>query len=257
MTQNVKRSKKSMILIVLLIVAVIGAAVLFAFLFDTHKQLEDCKASLHTTQDSLAGMTLSYEKTSAELENNKAALSEMTAQKEAVDAALSESEENLKKTGEELAAVNTALAEMTAQKEAVDAALAESEGTLETVSEELKETKAALEETEKKLEEVSKNKAQSNNNNSKKGNTAVDYPNDADFEKDLNKGVNMVGKTVTFKVVGIKPNSAFGFNLWAGEHLNFCSSQNPNVSIGDYVTVKVTDVRSAIGSYIIYYELVK
>ena len=85
MTQNVKRSKKSMILIVLLIVAVIGAAVLFAFLFDTHKQLEDCKASLHTTQDSLAGMTLSYEKTSAELENNKAALSEMTAQKEAVD----------------------------------------------------------------------------------------------------------------------------------------------------------------------------
>ncbi|MDE5557511.1 MAG: hypothetical protein K2J32_07430 [Ruminococcus sp.] len=83
----------------------------------------------------------------------------------------------------------------------------------------------------------------------------VDYKDAESFESALNAGEDLIGKTVTFTVEEFSPNSAFGYNLQAGEHLNFCSSENPNAKAGDTVTVKVESVKSVIGSYIIYYKM--
>lgn len=85
---------------------------------------------------------------------------------------------------------------------------------------------------------------------------AVDYPDVAEFELDLNNGKDLTGKTVTFEVIEFVPDSAFGYNLQAGEHLNFCSPKHPGVNEGDIITVKVTSISSMLGSYIISYEIV-
>ena len=77
------------------------------------------------------------------------------------------------------------------------------------------------------------------------------------FEQALNNGENLTGKTVVVTVNELVPNSAFGYNIQAGEHLNFCSPDNPKVKVGDTITVKVGEVTSMLGSYIISYEMVK
>jgi len=84
---------------------------------------------------------------------------------------------------------------------------------------------------------------------------APDYADAASFEAALNSGADLTGKTVQFGVDTLVPNSAFGYNMQAGAHLNFCSEKNPKVSAGDIVTVEVTEVISAAGSYIIYYKM--
>ena len=84
-----------------------------------------------------------------------------------------------------------------------------------------------------------------------------DYENVAAFEKALNDGEDLTGKTVVVTVNELVPNSAFGYNIQAGEHLNFCSPDNPGVKAGETITVKVTEVTSMLGSYIISYEMVK
>ena len=89
------------------------------------------------------------------------------------------------------------------------------------------------------------------------GETKVDFSNAEAFETALNAGDDLTGKTVTFTVNELVPDSAFGYNLQTGEHLNFCSSNNPGVKEGDSVTVKVTEITSMLGSYIISYEKVK
>jgi predicted RNA-binding protein with TRAM domain len=74
------------------------------------------------------------------------------------------------------------------------------------------------------------------------------------FETALNKGDNLEGKTVSVEVAEIVPNSAFGYNIEAGKHLNFVSTDNPNVKKGDTVILKVNKVKSTLGSFIITYE---
>jgi predicted RNA-binding protein with TRAM domain len=74
------------------------------------------------------------------------------------------------------------------------------------------------------------------------------------FETALNKGDNLEGKTVSVEVEKLVPNSAFGYNIQAGKHLNFVSTDNPNVKKGDKVILKVTKIQSTLGSYIITYE---
>jgi len=74
------------------------------------------------------------------------------------------------------------------------------------------------------------------------------------FETALNKGDNLEGKTVSVKVNKLVPNSAFGYNIEAGKHLNFVSVDNPNVKKGETLILKVTKVASALGSYVISYE---
>lgn len=82
-----------------------------------------------------------------------------------------------------------------------------------------------------------------------------DYADAASFEAALNTGADLTGKTVRFTVGELVPDSAFGYNIQAGEHLNFCSSSNPKVSAGDTITVEVQEVASMMGSYIITYKM--
>lgn len=84
---------------------------------------------------------------------------------------------------------------------------------------------------------------------------APDYTDIAAFETALNDGADLTGKTVQFTVAELVPNSAFGYNMQAGEHLNFCSSHNPKVEAGDTVIVEVKEVTSVLGSYIISYSM--
>lgn len=91
----------------------------------------------------------------------------------------------------------------------------------------------------------------------KKNNVKVDYPYEALLEADLNNGVDVVGKVVTFKADELHPDSAFGFNIYSGEHLNFVSARNPGIKVGDNVTVEITDVSYLMGSYIISYNLIQ
>ena len=83
---------------------------------------------------------------------------------------------------------------------------------------------------------------------------AVDFESAEAFEAALNRGENLVGKTVRFTANDLKPQSFFGYNVISGEHLNFVSSENPDVQIGDTVTVKITSIDSMFGSWIIRYE---
>ncbi|WP_106498371.1 hypothetical protein [Lentibacillus sp. Marseille-P4043] len=75
-----------------------------------------------------------------------------------------------------------------------------------------------------------------------------------EFEAALNEGENLEGKIVSVKVNKFVPDSAFGYNIQAGEHLNFISSDNPDVKAGDEIIVEVESVKSALGSYMVSYK---
>lgn len=83
---------------------------------------------------------------------------------------------------------------------------------------------------------------------------SVDFDSAETFEAALNRGENLVGKTVKFTADELHPQSVFGYNIFAGKHLNFVSSENPDVREGDIVTAKITKVESILGSWIIAYE---
>lgn len=84
----------------------------------------------------------------------------------------------------------------------------------------------------------------------------ADYGDAESFEAALNNGENLEGKIVNIKIANVETQSVYGYNLWAGEHLNFVSEKNPNVSTGDTISVKITEVKSTLGSWIIKYEKV-
>jgi len=84
----------------------------------------------------------------------------------------------------------------------------------------------------------------------------IDYADAESFEAALNKGENLEGKIVRFEATDFQPQSALGYNIWAGEHLNFISDRNPDVKAGDVVTVKTDTIKSALGSWIITYEMI-
>lgn len=81
-----------------------------------------------------------------------------------------------------------------------------------------------------------------------------DYVTAEDAEAALNAGKVLEGKTVRFRVNDLRPKSAFGYNLETGEHLNFVSPYNPKVKVGDVVIVKVKEVTSTLGSFVIKYS---
>ncbi|GGD06098.1 hypothetical protein [Enterococcus wangshanyuanii] len=85
--------------------------------------------------------------------------------------------------------------------------------------------------------------------------TKADYT-ETDAETALNKGDDLEGKTVKIKVTALVPDSAFGYNIQTGEHLNFVSPENPKVKEGEELIVKITKVTSTMGSFIITYEKV-
>lgn len=84
------------------------------------------------------------------------------------------------------------------------------------------------------------------------GLTKYDYTT-AEFEEALNNGENVEGKKVKVEVVEMEPNSAFGYNMKAGEYLNFVSAVNPKTEAGDVKVVTVDRVASMFGSFIITY----
>ena len=89
------------------------------------------------------------------------------------------------------------------------------------------------------------------------GNVEADFKDAESFEKALNAGQDLKGKTVTFKVDEVNSDTAFGYALYAGEHLNFYSEKAPGVKAGETITVKITEVTSFFGSWIIAYKKVR
>ncbi len=85
----------------------------------------------------------------------------------------------------------------------------------------------------------------------------LDYGDAGAFEAALNRGENLEGKTVRFCASELHPDSAFGYNVWAGEHLNFISGRNPDIKTGEYVDVRATEILSSLGSWIIKYEKIE
>lgn len=82
----------------------------------------------------------------------------------------------------------------------------------------------------------------------------VDYESAEDFEAAINNGEGVEGKYVMVEVNKIEPDSAFGFNVQAGEHLNFVDAENPKAKEGDHVVFQVEKVANMFGSYIITYK---
>lgn len=76
----------------------------------------------------------------------------------------------------------------------------------------------------------------------------IDYGDAWAFESALNNGMNLEGKIVRFIVRELHPDSAFGYNIWAGEHLNFVSPRNPDVRPGQWVVAEVHAINSVLGS---------
>ena len=84
----------------------------------------------------------------------------------------------------------------------------------------------------------------------------IDYGNAEAFEAALNRGENLEGKTVSFVAKELHPDSKLGYDIWAGEHLNFVSSRNPDIKEGSTVTVKTKTIENLLGSWVISYEVV-
>lgn len=84
----------------------------------------------------------------------------------------------------------------------------------------------------------------------------LDYEDAESFEKALNNGETVKGKVVQFDVDEYEPDSAFGFNCWAGEHLNFISKIEIDVTAGDIIVGRIIEEPSEkLGSWIIYYDV--
>ncbi len=84
----------------------------------------------------------------------------------------------------------------------------------------------------------------------------IDYYEAGSFEKALNDGEKVKGKIVQFDVVEYKPDSALGINCWSGEHLNFISEVELNVSKGSIIVGRVTkELTKTLGSWKIPYEI--
>ncbi len=88
------------------------------------------------------------------------------------------------------------------------------------------------------------------------GTLTIDYDSAESFEAALNAGTDTTNKIVSFEAKEIAPNSAVGFNVQAGEHLNFKSKDAKEISNHEQVTVLVTNTKSKIGSWFIDYELI-
>lgn len=90
----------------------------------------------------------------------------------------------------------------------------------------------------------------------KKEPTTTTYESEEAFETDLNDDYDLSNVTVTFRVKEIREKSIKGYNLWAGEHLNFLPDKKPDsISVGDKVTVKTSKVKKSAGSWFINCEI--
>ena len=85
----------------------------------------------------------------------------------------------------------------------------------------------------------------------------LDYFDEISFEAALNKGEKVSDKIVQFCVNDYKPDSALGINCWAGEHLNFISEDELDVSKGDTIIGRVTkEPTKVFSSWKIKYKVI-
>lgn len=85
-----------------------------------------------------------------------------------------------------------------------------------------------------------------------KSSYSIDYFDAESFEYDLNNDEEVDGNVVKFELNDYKPDSAFGVNLWAGEHLNFISETECDVKQGDIIICQITEEPyKFLGSWII------
>lgn len=117
------------------------------------------------------------------------------------------------------------------------------------------ETLSSEDETASTEDEVSSSESQQSEDSSTEE-VIIDYGDAESFEAALNEGENLENKVVRFIAGDIRPNSTFGYNVWAGEHLNFVSSRNPDIRTGNIVTVRISTIENFLGSWIISYEKV-
>ena len=85
----------------------------------------------------------------------------------------------------------------------------------------------------------------------------IDFQSETEFEAALNRGEITTGKVVRFKVDSVHPQSAMGFNLWPGEHLNFISASPVDVKAGDVVIARITNVVSSLRSWFLSYDILR
>ncbi|GAB6091804.1 hypothetical protein [Furfurilactobacillus curtus] len=76
-------------------------------------------------------------------------------------------------------------------------------------------------------------------------------------ETALQKGKDLKDKTISIRADKLVPDSAFGYNIETGKHLNFVSENNPHIKKGQKVIVKVKRVTSQLGSFIITYNKIR
>lgn len=117
------------------------------------------------------------------------------------------------------------------------------------------ETLSSEDETASTEDEVSSSESQQSED-APTDEVIIDYGDAESFEAALNEGKNLENKVVRFIAGDIRPNSTFGYNVWAGEHLNFVSSRNPDIRTGNIVTVRISTIENFLGSWIISYEKV-
>ena len=117
-------------------------------------------------------------------------------------------------------------------------------------------TKAA--ESSEKAESIiqTENETRSDEN-TEKDSVHLDYGDEEAFEAALNSGDDLNGKTVSIIAQELHPESIYGYNIWAGIHLNFVSPDDPNVQVGDVLTVRITNAELVDQSWIISYEMVE
>ena len=85
----------------------------------------------------------------------------------------------------------------------------------------------------------------------------LDYNDASSFEKALNSGAKVNGKTVKFDVLEYKLDSLLGINCWSGEHLNFISDNELEVKTGDIIIGRVKEEpTSFLGSWKIKYDVI-
>ncbi len=104
--------------------------------------------------------------------------------------------------------------------------------------------------------EVDISNEESNNGNSQQDGNNLDYSDAESFEKALNNGTKVKGKTVKFVVNEYEPTSVLGINCWAGKHLNFISQTPVDVSKGDTVIGRILNEPTIfMDSWVIDYEV--
>lgn len=89
-------------------------------------------------------------------------------------------------------------------------------------------------------------------------NVTLDYSDSSEFENALNSNQKVNGKTVKFYVNEYHPDSFWGINCWAGEHLNFISDNELDVKTGDYIIGRVKEEPAKFfDSWKIKYEIIE